>query len=199
MDVLYTPGGLKIRLDPHRVELVLASVWDSINLHKAYIDVELWATFPNTFSSVCTMITAFITHSLAWTLITFLVSFAVANSIQTLVYSRILNLIFSTFIGWIISLPLSIAVGLYLYFNNAWLVGMAQLIIVVANCLGYTDLLLFFLLPLRMAIKKIGGVLMGDVEIAFMRILSLQAERAGVELDWTLYNNRADKKSRRRT
>jgi hypothetical protein len=189
MSVIYTPGGLKIRLDPDRVALVLAPAQDQIDLHDAYLDVELWANFPNAFSSTCTIITAFATHSFMWTLTAFLITFAAANAFQTLAYSHILNLIFPTFLGsWIISLPFSIATGVYLYINNALFLGIAQLIIVVVNWLGYTDLLLFLLTPIRVAIRIFTGSLVGDVEIALMRILSLQARRAGIELDWNLYN-----------
>jgi len=52
MSVIYTPGGLKIRLDPERVALVLTPVQDEIDLHDAYLDVELWANFPNSFSTI---------------------------------------------------------------------------------------------------------------------------------------------------
>ena len=176
MSVIYTPGGLKIRLDPDRVAIVLAPAKDKIDLFAAYIDVELWANFPNAFSSICTIITAFATHSFIWTITAFLITFAAANVFQTFAYSRILNLIFPTFLGgWIISLPLSVATGVYLYLNNALIVGIAQLIIVVLNWLGYTNLLLFLLTPIRAAIKIFNGSLVGDVEIALMQILALQA------------------------
>ena len=189
MSVIYTPSGLKIRLDPDRVALVLAPVRDEIDIHNAYLDVELWANFPSSFSSICTIITAFASHSFIWTLAAFVIAFAAANAFQQITYSRILNLIFPTFLGgWIISLPLSIATGVYLYLNNALFVGLAQLVIVAANWLKYTDYLLFFLMPIRIAIRKITGVLVGDVEIALMQILNLQARRAGIELDWNLYN-----------
>ena len=56
MSVIYTPGGLKIRLDADRVDHVLAPVRDQIDLNDAYLDVELWANFPNAFSSICTVV-----------------------------------------------------------------------------------------------------------------------------------------------
>ena len=189
MNVIYTHRGLKIRLDPERVERVLARAKDQIDLTKAYHDIELWAGFPNALSTVCTILTAAVTHSLTWTLIAFVLSFGTANVFQQLTYSRILNLVFPTFLGgWIIAIPASVATGVYLYFSNALLVGLLQFAIVVANWLYYTDMMLFVFMPFRIIIRKLKGVNLGDIEIAFIRILSLQARRAGIQLDWKLYN-----------
>ena len=184
-----TPGGLKIRLDPQRVDLVLAPAKDRIDLTDAYLDVELWAAFPNAVSTVCAMLTATLTHSLAGTLIAFVLSFGVANALQQFMYSRVLNQIFPTFLGaWIIALPATIAVGIYLYISNALLVALVQFVIVIANWLHFTDLMLVIFMPPRLVIRKLANVNIGDVEMAFMRILSLQAERIGIQLDWELYN-----------
>jgi len=191
MKVIYTPGGLKIRLDPERVERVLIPAKDQIDLNNAYLDVELWAGFPNALSTVCTILTASVTHSLTWTLVAFVLSFGAANAFQQVTYSRILNLVFSTFLGsWIIALPASVAAGVYLYFSDALLAGLSQFAIVVANWLHYTDMMLFIFMPLRIIIRKLTGVNLGDVEIAFIRILKLQARRAGIQLDWEIYNRK---------
>ena len=185
---IYTPNGLKIRLDPQRVDLVLAPAKDQLDLTDAYLDVELWG-FPNALSTVCAMLTATLMHSLAGTLIAFVLSFGSANAFQQFMYSRVLNQIFPTFLGaWIIALPASIAAGIYLYFSNALLVALAQFVIVMANWLGFTDLMLLIFMPLRLTIRKLTGVNLGAAEIAFIRILSLQAERVGIQLDWKLYN-----------
>lgn len=189
MNVIYTPGGLKIRLDPERVERVLASAKNQIDLTDAYLDVELWAGFPNALSSVCTILTAVMTLSLTWTLVAFVLSFGAANVFQQFTYSRILNLIFPTFLDrWIIALPASAAAGVYLYLSDALLVGLTLFAIVVANWLHFTDIMLFIFMPFRLTIRKLTGVNLGDVEIAFIRILSLQALRAGIQLDWKIYN-----------
>jgi len=190
MKVIYTPGGLKIRLDPDRVERVLGPARDQIDLANAYLDVELWAGFPNALSTICTIVTAAATHSLIWTFVAFVFSFGAANAFQQFTYSQILNLIFPTFLGgWIIALPASVATVVYLFFSDSLLAGLAQLGIVLANWLRYTDMMLFFFMPIRLTIRKLTGVNLGDVEIAFIRILSLQAQRAGIQLDWDIYNH----------
>ena len=189
MNAIYTPRGIKIRLDPERVERVLAPAKDQIDLINAYYDVELWAGFPNALSTICTILTAAATHSLTWTFVAFVLSFGTANVFQQFTYSRILNLVFPAFLGaWIIALPSSVATGVYLYSSNALLVGLAQFAIVVANWLHYTDMILFIFMPFRITIRKLTGINLGDVEIAFIRILSLQARRAGIQIDWKLYN-----------
>jgi hypothetical protein len=189
MKVIYTPGGLKIRLDPDRVERVLGPTKDQIDMPNAYLDLELWAGFPNAFSTICTIIIAAMTHSLIWTFVAFVFSFGAANAFQQFTYSRILNLVFSSFLGgWIIALPVSVATAVYLCFSGSLLVGLAQLAIVVANWMHYTDMILFVFMPIRLTIRAITGVNLGDVEIAFTRILSLQAQRVGIQLDWDIYN-----------
>jgi hypothetical protein len=192
MSIIYTPGGLKIRLDPDRVERVLAPAGGRIDLHEACLDVELWAGFPQAFSSVCTVLTAVLTHSFVWSLIAFALAFTAANIFQQFTYSRILCTVFPTFLGgWIIAIPASVAAGVYLYFFDALLVGLIQFVIVVANWIHYTDIFLIVLMPIRLAIRKITGVMIGDVEIAFMRILTLQARRAGIEINWNIYNRQS--------
>ena len=189
MKVIYTPDGLKIRLDPDRVEQVICPAKNQIDMADAYLDVELWAGFPNAFSTVCTIVTATATQSLVWTLVAFVFSFGIANAFQQFTYSRILNLIFPTFFGgWIIALPASVASFVYLYFSGSLLVGIVQLGIFIANWMHYTDMMLFIFMPIRVAIRRLTGVNLGDVEIAFIRILSLQAQRAGIQLDWDIYN-----------
>ena len=96
-NVMHTPGGLKIRLDPERVDLVLAPARNYVDLPGAYVDLELWASLPNAFSSVCTVLVAMTTHSLFWTLAVFLSAFALANAFQQFTYSRILNVLFQHF------------------------------------------------------------------------------------------------------
>ena len=190
-NLMHTPGGLKIRLDPERVDLVLAPARNYIDLPGAYVDLELWAGFPNAFSSVCTILAAVTTHSLFWTLAASLSAFAFANAFQQFTYSRILNLLFPTFLGgWIIAIPASIAAGVWLFTSGALYAAFLQLAIVVANCLGFTDILLLPLTPVRLVIRKVTGRKMGDVEIAFIQILNLQVRRAGLQLDWSLYKRR---------
>lgn len=44
-EVIYTPSGLKIRLDPGRVARVLAPVQHQINLTDAFLSVQTQAVF----------------------------------------------------------------------------------------------------------------------------------------------------------
>jgi len=189
MKVIYTPGGLKIRLDPDRIDRVLGPAKDQIDMANAYLDIELWSAFPNAFSTICTIVTAVATHSLVWTFAAFVFSFGAANAFQQFTCSRILNLIFPTFLGgWMIAIPASVATVVYLYFSGSLLAGLAQLGIVIANWLHYTDVILFVFMPIRLAIRVLTRVNLGDVEIAFIRILSLQAQRVGIELNWDIYD-----------
>ena len=184
---IYTKNGLKIRLDPDRLEKILAPAKGKIDLEDAYLDIELWANFPNAVSSIAAIATAFVTHSWATTLLGAILGYFAANLLQQFIYSRFLKIIFPQFIGsWIISLPISIGVAYYLYRQGSTAAGITQLAFVVANWWNMTDFLLFVFMPIRVMAKKLAGIKIGDIEFAFIRILSSKARDIGVELDWEL-------------
>src|SRR3990167_4831395 len=125
---IYTKNGLKIRLDPDRLEKILAPAKGKIDLEDAYLDIELWANFPNAVSSIAAIATAFVTHSWSTTLLGAILGYFAANLLQQFIYSRFLKIIFPQFIGsWIISLPISIGVAYYLYRQGSTAAGITQL------------------------------------------------------------------------
>ena len=76
---IYTKNGLKIRLDPDRLEKILAPAKGKIDLEDAYLDIELWANFPNAVSSIAAIATAFVTHSWSTTLLGAILGYFAAN------------------------------------------------------------------------------------------------------------------------
>jgi hypothetical protein len=59
---------------------------------------------------------------------------------------------------------------------------------VVANWRGMTDFLLFVFMPIRVMSKKLAGIEIGDIELAFILILNSKASDIGIELNWELYD-----------
>jgi hypothetical protein len=124
---IYTRDGLKIRLDPVRIEKVLAPAKGKIALEDAYLDIELWANFPSAVSSIAAIATALFTHSWAIAFLGAIFGYLAANLLQQFTYSRLLKVIFPQFFGgWIISLPISIAVAYYLYRQGNTAAGITQ-------------------------------------------------------------------------
>lgn len=186
---IYTRNGLKIRLDPDRLENVLAPANGKIDIEDVYLDVELWANFPNAVSSITAMTTALFTQSWILTLLGAILGYLAANILQQFTYSRLLKVVFPQFLGsWIISVPISIAVAYYLYRNGNTAVGITQLAFVAANWWGITDFFLFVFMPIRVIAKKLVGIQIGDIELGFMRILNSKARDIDVELEWELYD-----------
>lgn len=180
---------MKIRLDSDRLARVLAPIKGEIDLEDAYLEIELWANFPNAVSSIAAIATALFTHSWAITLLGAILGYLAANLLQQFTYSRLLKVIFPQFFGgWIISLPISIAVAYYMYRQGNTAAGITQLAFVAANWWGITDFLLFIFMPIRVMAKKLFGIKIGDIELAFIHILNSKALDIGVELDWELYD-----------
>lgn len=180
---------MKIRLEPDRLERVLAPAKGEIDLEDAYLDIELWANFPGAVSSIAAIATALFMPSWVIAFLGAILGYLAANLLQQFMYSRLLKVIFPQFFGgWIISLPISIAVGYYLYRQGNTAAGITQLAFVVANWWGMTDFLLFVFMPIRVMAKKLAGIMIGDIELAFIRILNSKARDIGIELNWELYD-----------
>lgn len=186
---IYTRNGLKIRLDPDRLERILALAKGRIDLDDAYLDIELWANFPNAVSSISAIATSLFTHSWAIAFLCAILGYLAANLLQQFMYSRLLKVIFPQFFGsWIISLPISIAVAYYLYRQGNTAAGITQLAFVVSNLLHMTDFLLFVFMPIRVMAIKLVGIKIGDIELAFISILNAKARDIGIKLNWELYD-----------
>lgn len=188
---IYTPHGLKIRLDPDRVDRVIAPIRENIDINDVYLDVELWANFPHAVSTFSAIIISVVMHSWFYTLLLFIIAFTIADLFQQFFYSRHLKSIFPQFLGaWMIALPVSIIVGIYLYRRGEVATGVIQLVLVLANWVKITDILLLLLTPLRVGLKKLPNYKFGAIELAFVQTLNSKASQLGVKLNWELYNFR---------
>ncbi len=187
---IYTENGLKIRLDPKRIERVLAPAQGEINIEDAYHDIEFWAGFPNAASSVAAISIAFLTQSWPKVLLGTILAYLTANLLQIFYYSRLLKVIFPQLLGrWFISVPISVVITYYLFRKGSISAGIIQLVLVAANLWKITDVLLLIFMPIRVMLKKLIGSRLGDIELAFINILNSKARKIGVELDWKAYKD----------
>ena len=189
---IYTPGGLKIKLQTDRVERVLKPVRYLINIEDAFHDIQLWANFSGAMLSISAIITALITQSWLSTLIVAVLSFVLVDLYQQFFYSRFLKGLFPQFLGaWFLTLPASLVVAYLLYQQGAVTTGITQLVIVLLDIIGIADFILVLSTPIRFTVRSLfGQTKEGAVESAFIKILNHKARKVGVILDWTSYNRR---------
>jgi hypothetical protein len=189
----YTPRGLKIRLDPEAIQSVLDESAISIDLEDAFADVELWSHLPNAICVVAGMTASILTQSILWTLTAGLGGFAMGNIFQQFTYSPMLRILFPQFLGsWLITVPASIIIAVFLAWSGNAGVGIAQLAVVLCNVTGIADALLFFMLPITAGLRLLHlAPPIGDVELAFISVLDHHAQRQGRKLNWAVYERAA--------
>ena len=186
--VIYTPHGLKIRLSPKGVARVLEPVQEKLDIEGAFLDVELWTQFPNSCSNIAVIVAAAITGSWWIALLAFVITYAIANLFQEFFYSRPLRILVPQFFGsWIISLLAALPVAYILITRGSVFTGVMTVALVIANWIQVSDVLLLLFGPLRIAVKRCLGYQFGAPELALISVLSQQARRGGVELNWTEY------------
>ena len=190
----HTPGGLKIRLDPDAIQEMINASDVTLDLKDGFADVELWGRLPEAMCAVAAMVAAMWTHSVVWTLISSVAAFAAGNVFQQFAYSTLLRIIFPQFLGgWLIAAPASIAITVYLYSSGFPAVAFTQLAVVAVTMMGFADLLLLPMTPVRVVLRRTGIVPpIGDMELAFISILNRQASNQNRTLDWSKYDRQRD-------
>ena len=196
--VIFTPNGLKIRLDQERVDGVLAPIRADLDYQEVLLDVESWADLPGAIFSVTALLTAILSKSWVLTIVLACLAFLFTDLYQQFFYSRFVANVFCLFLGsWLIALPFSVGVAWILYRHGALGVGMVQLLLVMVGVFGLADFLLLVNMPVRIALRYLLRYLVGcpiysigSMEFAFVKILDARARALGVKLDWSLYKRR---------
>ena len=195
---MYTPGGLKISLHSDRVERVLKPIPRIFRrqiTEDSLFDIEMWANLPGAVLSISAIITAMVTQSWILTLIIAVLGFVLSHLYQQFFYSYFLKCLIPQFLGaWFLVLPASLVATYFLYQQGVVVTGIAQLVIVLAEITGIADILLLtIVLPIRLVVRSIAGLKVGDIECAFIKILNRRAGKIGIVLDWEIYNQMAKK------
>jgi hypothetical protein len=89
--------------------------------------------------------------------------------------------------GWIISLPLTTFVCVFLVNHGEWVTSIVLCFIVLANWLNISNILLILWFPVSVLLLKKGGL--GPVEKAFIAICNEHAKKMGITLNWNQYKS----------
>lgn len=187
---IYTPNGLKVRLDPERVRRTLDTVGHALDTDDALLDTELWANLANGVSVLAALVTAGLTQAWLPTTGAAIAGFIAGYLFQQLFYSHWLKVLIPQFLGgWLIYLPASLALAVYLYFQASLGTGLVVIGVAVANWLGVGEaIILIPLIPVAALLKRLTKREIGDSERAFIGALDRQASRLGTRIDWSVYD-----------
>lgn len=186
---IHTPHGLKIRLSEDGLERVLGENRERFRLSEALFDVERWGQLRVGLSNAGAISAALLTHSVKWTLAVAVVAWVLGNLIQTAFFSRMLLAVFSRVFGlWLVAVPASLALFVYLKGLGSPGAGVAALVVVAANWSGFWNpILLLVAMPARVAVMRLRGGSFTFSEVAFVGALNEQARQIGLRLDWNRY------------
>lgn len=186
----YSPRGLKIRLDQKAIDCMIDQSGLPIDLENAFGDLELWSRLPSAMFAVTAIVAGLSTHSIMWTIAGSVTAFGYGYIVQQFTYVPFLRIAFPQILGaWFVAAPASILCAAYLTWMGNLGLGIAIVVAVISALSGAADLLLFAFFPIRVLLRRLRIVLpIGDMELAFMSILNLQASRQGSQLDWSIYD-----------
>jgi len=184
---MYTPNGLKIRIDENVIKNVLGNSYDEFDFDSIGKDVELWERFSNDFTLVTTLVAAFISQNILITIISFLLGYALGTIIENFIYSKVLSVFFSLFLGnTFIRILLIIANGIYLYY----VIGNIGVTIIqaVLALLCVFHITMVILAPIALTIRLLARKVhrnVGGLEMTYLIIINKQARKLGYTLDWS--------------
>lgn len=188
---LYTPHGLKIRLDPEAVADVIAPLAACHDMNDVLLDVELWENLPQGFATLSASATALLTRSAAFTVGIGLAAYAVGSFVRGFTYSDFLRRLFPMFLGsWIITLVHTIAIGSYLVSQGGYFTSAVLCVMNAFAHLGALEFLQFPLMPIRLPLRRVLRRLPTHQEEVFVEICNRRAAQQGITLDWNNYAGR---------
>ena len=186
---IYTPNGLKIRLDSEAVEEIIQPLAEHHDMNDVLLDVELWEDLPEGFTAISVSIAAlFFASSVGPLLITGLLAYIVGSFVRSLMYSDLLRVFVNSLGAWLPTLVHTVAISVYLAWQaNYFLAATLVFFNVIVVHSGLLEFLLIPFSPLRVSIRRALGHLPTHQEEIFMTICGRRAAKYGVELDWTAY------------
>jgi hypothetical protein len=185
---LYTPHGLKIRLDPDAVGEVVRPLASVHDMNDVLLDVELWENLPEGLVALSASATAAITHSPLLTIVAGILAFAIGSFVRSLTYSDPLRRAIPLFLGsWIITAVHTLAVSAYLVLQHQFVAAVVLCAINTAAHLGFLGVLDFVLAPIRVPLRRMLGLKPTHQEAVFVAICNKRAARYGLTLDWSKY------------
>ena len=109
---IYTPNGLKIRLDSEAVEEIIQPLAEHHDMNDVLLDVELWEDLPEEFTAISVSIAAlFFASSVGPLLITGLLAYIVGSFVRSLMYSDLLRVFVNSLGAWLGDVPAAVEFG----------------------------------------------------------------------------------------
>lgn len=186
---IYTPNGLKIRLDPQAVDQVVRPLSRHQDLEEILQDVELWENLPEGMAALSASVAALMTTSLTSVFLVGVITYTLGSLIRGFTYSDIIRRLIPLFFGsWIVTTIQTIGVSIFLISQSMYLVAIGLCLFnVIAHC-GLLEILYIPLAPVRVPIRHALGLSPTHQEHTFMAICNRRAKKHGIVLDWDVYS-----------
>ena len=185
---LYTPHGLKIRLDPDAVNEVVEPLSHRHDMNDILIDVELWENLPEGVAALAASGTAFFTQSAGLTVAAALGAYIVGSFIRGFTYSDLLRRVFPLLLGAPVLTALhTIAIAVFLVVQHQYLAAGVLCVVNIVAHTGLLGLIEFLLMPIRVPLRKALGLQPTHQEGVFVAICNRRASKYGIDLDWDKY------------
>lgn len=193
---LYTPHGLKIRLDPEDVAEIVKPLAACHDMNDVLLDVELWENLPEGLTALVASATAFFTRSPGLTVAGGVAGYVIGSCIRGFTYSDVLRRLIPLFLGaWLLTLLQTLAVAVYLVQQHSLATAVVLCIVNMAAHLGVFGLSEILLTPIRVPLRQALGLQPTHQEGVYVAICNRRAARYGVRLDWSRYTRLQQEKS----
>ena len=184
---IYTPNGLKIRLNPERVESVLEPLLANHSMEDILLDVETWEFMPKVVSIVvASAIAPFVLKGSDIILIV-AVSHVVLHVVRGFTYLDALRRMAMVLCSLPILIGCMLGVPAYLAFAHGdYATAITLFVFNLAVSFGALELLMVILfVPLGFFRVRTGLPI--RQEFAFRAVCDRRAKKSGVRLDWSRY------------
>ena len=189
---LYTPHGLKIRLDPDAVAEIVQPLASCHDINDILLDVELWEGLPEGLTTLSASAIALLTGSVGFTLAAGFASYVVGSFIRGFTYSDFLRRIIPLFLGaWPITLLQTVGVAVYLIVQGSYATAVVLCILNAVTYFGAMDIIDLLLIPIRVPLRRILQLAPTHQEGVFIAICNRRAASHSLTLDWEKYSHLA--------
>lgn len=185
---VFTPHGLKIRLDEAEVARITAPLTRHEQLAHSLLEVEAWEDFPSVAASLTAVSVALMGSGAVETIAAASSGFLVMSLLRSFTYSASLAHLSSA----LASIPVTLLIvgGSAAALAVSSRAGMAIVVVAftIAARMGILEVLQLLLSPVRVPLRRALRLLPTHQEAVFMKASTARASRRGVKLDWHSYS-----------
>lgn len=186
---IYTPNGLKIRLDPDKVHHVIKDLIKHHNYNDMLLDVELWENFPRGLGLLSALSTSvFISTSPVLIALFGLAGFLVGSFCRGFIYSDIIRICMAPFQSWIIGLVLTLSGAVYMVYLESPLSALALVLFFLVSHHNFLECIRFPFTRIRVSVRSKFGLLPSHQEEVFIKVCNARAAKYGLNLNWERYH-----------